>query len=630
MQWTDLQEFQFYDKYARFDPDKGRREKWEETVHRASMALVELSHGFLDPAEYAEIEDAIFDTEVMPSMRLMAMAGPAGRRENNVLYNCAFLPIDRITSFVEMMVICMGGTGVGYSVERQYTQQLPMVSAIREGTVMSHTIADSSEGWATALSVGLKTWWSGYDVEFDYSLIRPQGAPLKTKGGRASGPEPLRQLLDFARKIIRDNAGGRLSPLNLHDIATKLGDVVVQGGVRRSALIALFDQGDKEMLTCKDPGNIEGNWHRYNSNNSAVWTRQMSRKEIAAQMYSMDSGKNGEPGIFSRYSAMRSVPERRVPAIFGTNPCGEILLRPRQFCNLTTAIARADDTEESLKRKVELAARIGTIQSAATYFPNLPDEWRKNGEEERLLGVDLNGQMDCPLFHRGAETAAMLDRLRDAAVAENVRVAGLLGINPSAAVTCVKPSGNSSVLLDCSPGIHPRYAPFYTRRVRVPRASAMYGALYMQGMELVPENGQEHLDNPSMYVAEFYVKSPDGAVCIGDMSAIEQLNYWLMIKTHWTEHNPSATITYRAEELEDIIDWLFENQAYVNGLSFLPASDIMYDKAPYEAMSAHEYGAARAKMPDIDFTYVNVLDAGADNTTASQELACFAGQCEII
>lgn len=627
---TQLQQFQFYDKYSRFNYEESRRETWEETIDRAMNFLRQISNDRLPEEDYALVQKHMLDGNVMPSMRLMAMAGPASHRENNVLYNCAYLPIDSISSFVEMMVICMGGTGVGYSVERQYTDKLPKVEYQRPGMRLNtYEISDSSDGWAQALKAGLLVWWSGYDIDFDYSKIRPQGAPLRTKGGRASGPEPLRQLLDFSRNIILAAQGRRLTSLELHDIATKLGDVVVQGGVRRSALIALFDADDVDMLTCKDPGNIEGNWHRYNANNSAVWTRKMSREEIERQMNSMHDGGNGEPGIFNRLAAQRNAPARREAAEFGTNPCGEITLRPRQFCNLTTAIARHDDTMNSLTEKVKAATILGTIQSAATWFPGLPQEWTDNCEEERLLGVDINGQMDSPLFAVDSGLPLRLTSLQLTARTENERVASLIGINASTAITCVKPSGNSSVLLDCSPGIHPRHAKYYVRRVRVSKASSMYHLLYLSGFDMKPENGQEHLENPTMYVASFYVKAPDGAVVKGDRGATEQLDYWLKMKMYYTEHNPSATITYREHELQDIITWLYDNQEYVNGLSFLPASDMMYEQAPYEEIDEETYREMSAKQPDIRFDMLVDIDHGIDNTTASQELACFAGQCDI-
>ena len=620
---SPIQQFQFYDKYARFNPDEGRRETWSETVTRAVDYLRELSEDKLPDGIYDRMWQMVYDGKVMPSMRLMAMAGDAARRENNVIYNCAYLPIDSISSWVEMLTICMGGSGVGYSVEKQYVNKLPTIERQKEGEVVTHVISDSSLGWATALGAGLKTWFAGYDIEFDYSLIRPQGAVLKTKGGRASGPEPLRKLLTFARKVILSRQGDSLSTLDCHDLCTMLADCVVQGGVRRSAMIALFDADDTDMLTCKDPGNIEGNYHRFNANNSVVWTRNMSREDISAQMHAMHNGGNGEPGIFSRLAANLLAPERRESWMFGTNPCGEIILRPRQFCNLSSAVARVDDTILSLIEKVEMASIIGTIQSSATHFPHLPVEWQKNCEEERLLGVDITGQMDCPLMY-GEGSEWMMSKLRERAVETNKWVADALGINRSVAVTCVKPSGNSSVMLDCSPGIHPRHSANYIRRVRVNTSTPMYWLLFMEGAKMTQDIGQ-----PSMYVAEFYVKSPEGAIVKGDRGAIQQLDYWLKLKENYTEHNPSATITYRPEELEDVIDWLFKNQHKANGLSFLPASDHMYELAPYEAVDSDTMNSLLAQAPTIDFEKIHELDGGMDNTVAAQELACVAGGCDI-
>ena len=395
---TQLQKFQFYDKYSRFNYDLGRRETWIETVDRAVEYLRELSDYRLPQETYNRIRQGILDMRVMPSMRLLAMAGPAARRNNIAIYNCSYMPVDSIDSFVEALIISMSGCGVGYSVERQYVEQFPRIARRSSNPAKTFVVPDSSEGWAEALRVGLEAWFAGEDVIFDYSEVRPGGAPLRVKGGRASGPEPLRKMLDFTRTRLHSRQGGFLRPIDAHDLMCAVGDAAVSGGVRRTAMISLFDYDDNEMRYCKDGDFWRNNSQRWNANNSAVWPeRELTQTEITRFVLDMVETERGEPGIFNRKAAIDNRPERRKTAAFGTNPCGEIILRPYQFCNLTSAVARHDDDYETLRDKVELAAIIGTIQSMATYFPGLRPEWRNNCQEERLLGVDLNGQMDSPV-----------------------------------------------------------------------------------------------------------------------------------------------------------------------------------------------------------------------------------------
>ena len=392
---TQIQKFQFYDKYSRFNYDLGRRETWVETVNRATEYLKELSEYRLPAETYERIRQGILNMKAMPSMRLLAMAGPAARRNNIAIYNCSYMPVDSVDSFVEALIISMSGCGVGYSVERKYVEQFPRIARQSGNSAATHVVADSSEGWAEAVRIGLTTWFKGEDVKFDYSLVRPIGSPLRVKGGRASGPEPLRQMLDFARSRIISRQGGFLRPLDAHDIMCAVGDAAVSGGVRRTAMISLFDYDDLEMRHCKDGDFWRTNSQRWNANNSAVWpSRELSQAEITRFVLDMVESERGEPGIFNRKAAIENLPARRKAADFGTNPCGEIYLRPYQFCNLTSAVARAEDTYETLKEKVELAAIIGTIQSMAVHFPGLRPQWQQNSIEERLLGVDLNGQMD--------------------------------------------------------------------------------------------------------------------------------------------------------------------------------------------------------------------------------------------
>jgi ribonucleoside-diphosphate reductase alpha chain len=620
---TPIQQFQFYDKYSRFDYDLGRRETWLETVQRSVDYLRELSEDRLSEEDYQRIHKGILDMRVMPSMRLLAMAGDPARRNNVAVYNCSYLPVDSIDSFVEGLIISMSGCGVGYSVERQYVEQLPRIKRQSGGRTATMVVPDTSEGWADALRVGMQTWFNGEDLDFDMSQIRPAGAPLKIKGGRASGPEPLRNMLRFARERILARQGSFMTTLDAHDIMCAVGGAAVSGGVRRTAMIALFDYDDMDMRHCKDGDFWVHNSQRWNANNSAVWPdRQLSQQEVARFTLDMVESGGGEPGIFNRRAALENRPARREAAEFGTNPCGEIILRPYQFCNLTSAVARADDTAETLKEKVELATIIGTIQSMATDFPGLRDIWKKNSEEERLLGVDLNGQMDSP----ASQDVATQEMLQKHVVETNKRYAKLLGINQSAATTAVKPSGNSSQLLNSASGIHARWAPYYVRNIRVSAHSPVYKVLRDAGVPMDPENGQTR-DNATTWVVHFPVKSPDTAVVRSDRGALQQCNYWLQNRVHYTEHNPSVTITYQQHEVLDMIRWIYDHQDKIGGMAFLPHSDANYDQLPYEEISQHEYEERIAAFPHVDFSKIYRYEE-TDLTNAAQELACLAGACE--
>lgn len=1100
---TPLQQFQFYDKYSRFNYELGRRETWVETVNRAVDFLHELSQSRLPAERYEQLRRGILEMKAMPSMRLLAMAGPAARRNNVAIYNCSYLPVESIDAFVEGLIISMSGCGVGYSVERRYVENFPRIKRQRNHPPHKCVVEDSAEGWAEALRLGLESWFNGEDVQFDFSLVRPSGAPLRTKGGRASGPEPLRKMLDFARTRILARQGSFLRPLDAHDIMCAVGNAAVSGGVRRTAMISLFDFDDREMRHCKDGDFERHNSQRWNANNSAVWpSGKLSQEEVARYVLDIVASQRGEPGIFNREAAIRTLPLRRQPAEFGTNPCvtgetlvavadgrghltiaqlaqedkdvpvyaldnrgkivvrwlrhprltgvaqpiykvtlddgshirvtanhkfrlksgeyvaaedlnpgdslhvmtryeasikdifeqansrsqdyfwinngsrqtyaehrmiaafhhydgcqlprkfvvhhidfdaannapdnlqimtkadhdqlhgesmrgdnnpmvraqvewstekweayrenmsqavsgqnngrfsgvsheelkrhalnltqqlgrrfsgqdwqtyaqqrglpqsfsawrqahlggvlglakwaalemnlehvdadprvvqsyqrysemgydceivdgalyfkkscevcdkpfladrkhreagvcsracaskqhwqrhrevilsrlhdshanrkeqvrqqqlnvysqlkyelrrqplkkewlqscrdhdvspeiartsspfryysdlqeaaamynhrvvsvtfegyedvyngtvdefhnffvggwqsetkngkrkwsyinnlqcGEILLRPMEFCNLSIAVARPEDTFESLKEKVELATVIGTIQSMATHFPGLRPQWQENCIEERLLGVDITGQLDSLV----AQSPEVQARLKQIAVDTNRHTAELLGINQSAAVTCVKPSGNSSQLLNCSAGIHARWSPYYIRNVRVATHSPIFKVLRDVGVPMDPENGQMP-ETADTWVIHFPVKSPPDAICRQDQSAIEQCNYWLQNKTFWTEHNPSVTITYRPDEVIDLMKWIWEHQDKIGGMAFLPTFDAQYDQMPYVEVSAEEYHRLADKFPEIDFSKLYRYEA-EDYTTAAQEVACSAGLCE--
>jgi ribonucleoside-diphosphate reductase alpha chain len=621
---TQLQKFQFYDKYSRFNYDLNRRETWVETVDRAVDYLRELSQSRLPAETYSRIHRAILEMRAMPSMRLLAMAGPAARRNNIAIYNCSYQPVESIDSFVEALIISMSGCGVGYSVESRYVENFPRIRRQTGAAAKNMVVEDSAEGWALALRTGLETWFDGGDIHFDLSELRPAGAPLRTKGGRASGPEPLRVMLEFVRARLLSRQGSFLRSLDAHDIMCALGNAAVSGGVRRTAMISLFDYDDLEMRNCKSGDFERENSQRWNANNSAVWPQAgLTQIEMARQILEMADGGRGEPGIFNRQAAIATRPARRAAAEFGTNPCGEIVLRPWEFCNLSIAIARPGDNFEGLKEKVELATIIGTIQSLATHFPGLRPSWRQNCEEERLLGVDINGQLDSPM----AQDAAVQARLREFAVETNRRTAEALSINPSAAITCVKPSGNSSQLLDCSPGLHARWAPYYVRNVRVGTHTPIFKVLRDAGVPMDPENGQTP-ENANTWVIHFPVKTPEGALTRKSRSAIAQCEYWLQNKTFYTEHNPSVTITYRPDEVLDIIKWTWDHREVVGGMTFLPAFDAQYEQMPYVEISEEEYKRLVAAFPRIDFSKLYYYEE-EDLTTAAQEVACSAGSCDI-
>jgi ribonucleoside-triphosphate reductase len=620
---TPLQKFQFFDKYARFNYELGRRETWIETVDRSVAFLHELAGDRLPAETYERVRRGILEMKVMPSMRLLAMAGAAARRNNITIYNCSYQPVDSVDAFCEALIISMSGCGVGFSVESRYVENFPRIKRQAGHAPAQFVVEDSAEGWADALRLGLETWFEGGDVRFDLSQLRPAGAPLRTKGGRASGPEPLRVMLDFARRKILARQGSFLRPLDAHDLMCAVGNAAVSGGVRRTAMISLFDQDDDEMRLSKSGDFERDNSQRWNANNSAVWEEEVTQLEFARHFLEMVESERGEPGIFSRAAARAMRPARRQDAVFGTNPCGEIALRPWQFCNLSAVVARREDTIDTLREKVELATIIGTIQSMATHFPGLRPQWKENCEEERLLGVDITGQMDSPV----AQDPAVKAGLRQVAIEVNRSAARQLGINQSASITCVKPSGNTSQLVDCASGLHTRWAPYYIRNVRVAVHSPIFKVLRDAGVPMDPENGQTP-ENATTWVVHFPVKAPDGSITRNDRSAIEQCEYWLQNKLNWTEHNPSVTITYRPHEVIDLMKWVSDHRDVIGGMAFLPAFDAQYAQLPYVEIEREEYERRAAAFPEIDFSKIYRYEE-TDLTTAAQELACTAGYCEI-
>lgn len=621
---TQLQKFQFFDKYSRFNWELGRRETWKETVDRSVEFLKEISDSKLPASDYERIRKMILEMKAAPSMRLLAMAGPAARRSNIAIYNCSYMPVDSIDTFVEGLIISMNGCGVGFSVEGKYVENLPRIKRQMGSVASVVTIEDTTEGWARALRTGLTTWFEGGDVKFDYSLLRPAGALLMTKGGRASGPDPLRKMMDFARRKILSRQGSFLRPIDAHDIMCEVGNAAVSGGMRRTAMISLFDFDDLEMRLCKNGDFERDNAQRWNANNSAVWPeRGLDQQEVMEQMLDMVKSGRGEPGIFSRQAALNMRPARRKAAEFGTNPCGEIILRPYQLCNLSIAIARKDDTYETLKEKVEVASIIGTIQSMGTTFPGLRSVWKENCEEERLLGVDITGQLDSAI----AQDVSVMNRLRQVAIETNRIYAEKLNINQSTSVTCVKPSGNSSQLFNTASGLHARWSPYYIRNVRVSTMSPIYKVLKDSGVPMDPENGQD-LETANTFVVHFPVKSPDGAITRKQRTAIDQCEYWLSNKIFWTEHNPSVTITYQPNEVIKLVQWVWDHKDIIGGMSFLPMSDANYAQMPYEEIEKEEYERLSKIFPVIDFSKIYRYEK-EDYTKAAQELACLAGACEV-
>lgn len=621
---TPIQKFQFYDKYSRFSYELGRRETWLETVDRSVSFLNELAGASLPPSTYEKIRRFILEMKSLPSMRLLAMAGPAARRSNTAIYNCSYLPVKDVDAFVEALIISMNGCGVGYSVERDYVENFPRIKRQTGKSPIPFMIEDSTEGWANSLRVGLQTWFGGGDINFDFSQIRPAGTPLKIKGGRASGPDPLIKMFEFIRGRILARQGGFLRPIDAHDFMCAVGSAAVSGGVRRTAMISLFDFDDQEMRLSKSGDFERNNNQRWNANNSVVWpNRSLYQSEIAHFMMDMVDSGRGEPGIFSRQAAIENIPQRRKPGEFGTNPCGEIVLRPYEFCNLSIAVARQEDTFESLKEKIEVATIIGTIQSMGTNFPGLREDWKKNCQEERLLGVDINGQMDS----LAAQDPEIQSRLKEIAVETNRQTARLLGINQSVSVTCVKPSGNSSQLLNCSSGIHARWSPYYIRNARVGTHTPVYKVLRDAGVPMDPENGQDK-ETANAWVVHFPIKSPEGSITRKDHSANKQLDYWLQVKTRWTEHNPSATISYKPDEVIDIIKWVWKHQNIIGGITFLPAFDAQYNQMPYMEIEEEEYNRLSVSFPAIDFSKIYRYEE-EDLTTAAQEIACLAGACDM-
>jgi ribonucleoside-diphosphate reductase alpha chain len=583
----------------------------------------------LPAKDLEEIEEAIISLEVMPSMRALMTAGVAADRDNTCIYNCSYLPVDHIRAFDEAMFILLCGTGVGFSVERQSITKLPEVPNQLEYGNPPITVKDSKEGWATALHSLISTLYSGIIPKWDLSAIRPAGARLKTFGGRASGPEPLNDLFNFVVDKFKGAAGRKLTSIECHDIMCKIGEVVVVGGVRRSAMISLSNLSDGRMAHAKSGQWWENEGQRALANNSVAYTDKPDMEGFMREWLSLVESKSGERGIFSRTAADKHVEmngRRETGHEWGTNPCSEIILRPYQFCNLTEVVVRQGDDLDSLTRKVRLATILGTAQSTFTKMPYLRNIWQKNTEEERLLGVSLTGIMDNYLLSKTSDSKIWLKKMKQIAIDTNADYAERLGIPASAAITCVKPSGTVSQLVDSASGIHARHSEYYIRTVRGDNKDPLTQFMKDSGIPAEPCV----MKPDSTTVFSFPTKSPSGAVTRNDMTAVEQLELWKNYALHWCEHKPSVTITVKDAEWMVVGAWVYENFDICSGISFLPHSDHTYAQAPYQDIDKETYDDLKEQMPDaIDWSALSLYEK-VDTTSGSQTLACTAGACELV
>ena len=615
------QEFIYYTRYSRWLWDEGRRENWPETVARYADYITEKTN---TPDVRDRLYNAIHDMKVMPSMRALMTAGPALDISNVAGFNCSYLVIDNIRAFDELLFILMNGTGVGFSVERRYVNQLPNIPALFFQGLEPIVVEDSKIGWAEAIQTLISDLYNGTVRDLDTHKVRDAGLPLKTFGGRASGPAPLEEVARFIVGKIKNAAGRQLTSLECHDICCKIAECVVVGGVRRSALISLSDLDDEHMRGAKSGEWWIENGQRALANNSAVYEGSITRLQFDPEWQALVASGSGERGIFNRTAAREQAAKSgRDPSIaYGTNPCGEILLRPNQFCNLTEVIARSEDTQETIREKVEIATIMGTFQSSLTNFPYLRPVWGINSDEERLLGVSITGIYDSPVLH----DADLLIALKEYSHEVNAIWADRLGIEHSASVTCVKPSGTVSQLTNTANGVHPRYARFYIRRVRNDAKDPVSQFLIEAGYK-----AEVDFYNPSAVVFAFPIKAPDGATLREDINPIDHLNTWLLFKNAWSDHNPSVTINVKPDEWDQVGDWVFDNFDNVCGLSFLPysAEDSTYVQLPYEEIDEETYERMLAAQPkNIYWPDLYYYEKNGESITAGRELACMGGSCE--
>lgn len=621
---NDYQTYIAKSRYARYLDDKQRRETWEETVQRYCDFFAEKYPLF--PKD--SLEKAITNLEVMPSMRALMTAGPALERDHVAGFNCSYVSIDDPRAFDEILYILMCGTGVGFTVERQEVSKLPTVPEELIRTDTTIVVRDSKIGWATSFRELISLLYSGRIPKWDTSKLRPAGARLKTFGGRSSGPRPLEDLFEFTVALFKKSLGRKLSSLEAHDLVCKIADVVVVGGVRRSALISLSNLSDERMRNAKNGQWWEDNVQRALANNSVAYTEKPDIEIFMKEWLSLIESKSGERGIFNRVASIRqaqSTGRRDLTYSFGTNPCGEIILRPQEFCNLSEVVIRSSDTLQDLKRKVELATIIGTFQSTLTQYRYLRPQWRKNVEEERLLGVSLTGIMDHPVLNQVSQEARdWLQELKVTAIHTNKCWAFKLGINASASITCVKPSGTVSQLVDSASGIHARFAPYYIRTVRADKLDPV--GIFLEESGVPVESDITKPDKTNVF--SFPMKAPSTAVFNRDRTAIQQLEHYLMIRSSWCEHNPSITVYVKQDEWLEVGAWVYKHFDSLCGVSFLPQSDHIYKQAPYQEITEEEYNSLLQTFPTLDWSQLKAEET--DNTTSTKELACTAGHCEIL
>jgi ribonucleoside-triphosphate reductase (thioredoxin) len=631
---TQFQSFIHLSRYSRWLPEQGRRESWGETVARYfdffETHLKENTKFTLSKTLRAELESAILNLEVMPSMRCLMTAGEALAKSNIAGYNCAYTTVNRVRAFDEILFVLMNGTGVGYSVEQQYVERLPTIAEEFSQSSTTIIVEDSKAGWAKAYKELVSLLIGGQIPKWDLTKLRPAGARLKTFGGRASGPGPLDELFRFTSESFRRAAGRKLTSIECHDIVCKIAEVVVVGGVRRSALISLSNLADEKMRDAKTGAWWNENPQRALANNSIAYKSKPDIGIFMEEWISLYKSKSGERGIFNREAARKTVEklgDRRDPNHeWGCNPCSEILLRDREFCNLSEVVVRADDTEESLKRKIRIATILGTFQSSLTHFPYLSSEWKRNCEEEALLGVSLTGILDNPMMSEVCEdTETLLARLRESAVAVNRDFARRLGINPAAAITCVKPSGTISQLVDSASGIHARHSEYYIRTVRADRKDPLCQLMIDKGFPHEPD-----VTKPDSVEVFSFPMQAVGSVTRRDMTALQHLELWLQYQRHWSEHKPSITVSIRDHEWLEVGAWVYKNFDEISGISFLPYSDHTYRQAPYTECSKEEYEALQLRIPKgVDWSDLKNYEK-TDQTSGTQELACSAGSCELV
>ncbi len=625
---TSYQEFIFYQFYSRWRDDLGRRETWVETIDRYMDYMKENLGDKLSDKEYQEVKEAMLNREICPSMRLLWSSGKACRNSNVTAYNCSYIAPRSWRDLSEIMYLSMCGAGVGFSVEPENVEKFPQIKKQTGKKLKSIVVEDSKVGWCEAFVAACAAWEQGYDMDIDYSKVRPAGARLETMGGRASGPAPLEELMKFTRKKILARQNRRLTTLDLHDIICQIGLIVVAGGVRRSALISLSALDDADMRDAKRGTFWQTEGQRSMANNSAVYEVKPTAEEFLNEWTALVKAKSGERGIFNRGGLEKQVPKRRWEKLKsavqpGVNPCGEIYLQSKQFCNLTSIVVRPKDNIESLTRKMRLATILGTYQATLTNFEYLSKKWKENCEEEQLLGVSITGYYDNKIVRQDEALSA----LRQEAIETNKKYAKRFGKNPSTAITCVKPHGNSGQLLGVGSGMHPWFTPYFIRRVRISATDPLLKLARDQGIPIKPEIGYS-TSNASTMVLEFPIKAPEGAITVKDVSALDLLNEWKRLKLHFTEHNPSATIYIADSEWIAVANFIYENWDIIGGLSFLPRTDHVYPLAPYEAITKEQYEEMASQLPDIDFSQL-ILYEKEDETTGSKELACAGGVCEV-